>query len=57
MMNVSSGKFFGLFRKLTDEEKQELKPHFKEIAKDFKLILDWYKNKKGETSEEASLSD
>ena len=56
-MNVSSGKFFGLFRKLTDEEKQELKPHFKEIAKDFKLILDWYKNKKGETSEEASLSD
>ncbi len=42
-----SGKSFELFRKLTDEEKEELRPHFKEIAKDLRLILEWYKNKKG----------
>ncbi len=46
-MMVLSGKSFELFRKLTDEEKEELKPHFKEIAKDLRLILNWYKNKEG----------
>ncbi len=47
MVMVLSGRSFELFRKLTDEEKEELRPHFKEIAKDLRLIIEWYKNNKG----------
>ena len=46
-MMVLSGRSFELFRKLTDQEKEELRPHFKEIAKDLRQIMEWYKNKKG----------
>lgn len=45
-MMVLSDKSFDIFRKLTDEEKEELKPHFIEIAKELKQIVEWY-NKAG----------
>lgn len=46
-MMVLSDKSFELFRKLTDKEKEELRPAFKVIAEDFRQIIEWYKNKKG----------
>jgi len=37
-----------LFRPLTEEEKEELKGPFKEIAKDLRELLDHYRRKKDE---------
>ncbi len=48
---VLSGKSFDLFRKLTDEEKEELRPAFKVIAEDFRQIIEWYKKNKDKREE------
>ncbi len=43
-MQTSSFQF-DLFRPLTDEEKEELRPLFKEIAKDLRELRDHFRNK------------
>ena len=45
---LTSSTQFDLFRPLTDEEKEELRPALKEIAKDLRELCDYFRNKKKE---------
>jgi hypothetical protein len=43
-MMVLSEKSFEMFRKLSEKEKRELKPHFQRIGEELRQILEWYRD-------------